>query len=109
LRLDEFQTKPDEPYLGFKSWNDFFIREFRPGLRPIANPDDDTVIVSACESTPYSIQVKVKGHDSFWLKRQPYSLRQMLNGHYVMEFVDGAVYQAVGTAPSMARSRSLTW
>ncbi|MBO0857740.1 MAG: phosphatidylserine decarboxylase family protein [Chloracidobacterium sp.] len=94
LRLDEFQTKPDEPYLGFKSWNDFFIREFRPGMRPIANPDDDTVIVSACESTPYSIQIKVKEHDRFWLKRQPYSLRQMLNGHYVKEFVDGAVYQA---------------
>lgn len=36
----------------------------------------------------------MKEHDSFWLKRQPYSLRQMLNGHYVKEFVRGTVYQA---------------
>jgi len=94
LRIDEFQTKPNEPYLGFKSWNDFFIREFKPGMRPVADPDDDSVIVSACESAPYSIQNKVEEHNSFWLKRQPYSLRQMLNGHYVKEFVGGSVYQA---------------
>jgi len=94
LRIDEFQTKPNEPYLGFKSWNDFFIREFKPGMRPVADPDDDSVIVSACESAPYSIQNNVKEHDSFWLKRQPYSLRQMLSGHYVKEFVGGTVYQA---------------
>src|SRR5262249_46664743 len=65
LRIDEFQTKPNEPYLGFKSWNDFFIREFKPGMRPVADPDDDSVIVSACESAPYSIQNNVKEHDSF--------------------------------------------
>jgi phosphatidylserine decarboxylase len=94
MRLEEFQTNPDDPYLGFKSWNDFFIREFKRGLRPVAHPDDDRVIVSACESAPYSIQSKVKEHDTFWLKSQPYSLRHMLGGHYVNEFVGGTVYQA---------------
>ncbi|HYL97563.1 MAG TPA: phosphatidylserine decarboxylase family protein, partial [Blastocatellia bacterium] len=94
MHLEEFQTNPDDPYLGFKSWNDFFIREFKPGMRPIASPDDDSVIVSACESAPYAIRNKVKEHDTFWLKSQPYSLRQMLNGHYVKEFVGGTVYQA---------------
>ena len=31
IHLDEFQTNPDLPYLGFKSWNDFFIRQFKAG------------------------------------------------------------------------------
>ena len=34
LSLDEFQTNPDAPFLGFKSWNDFFIRQFKPGDDP---------------------------------------------------------------------------
>ena len=54
LNLDEFVTDPDVPYLGFKSWNDFFIREFKPGMRPIAEPGNDKAIVSACESQPFS-------------------------------------------------------
>jgi phosphatidylserine decarboxylase len=106
LHLHEFHTDPNDPYLGFKSWNDFFIREFKPGMRPVANPDDDTVIVSACESAPYSIQNKVKEHDTFWLKSQPYSLRQMLNGHYVKEFVGGTVYQAFLSAENYHRWHS---
>jgi phosphatidylserine decarboxylase len=106
LHLDEFQTKPDEPYLGFKSWNDFFIRGFKPGMRPVAGLDDPRVIVSACESAPYSIQNNVKEHNSFWLKAQPYSLRQMLAGHYVDKFVGGTVYQAFLSAENYHRWHS---
>jgi phosphatidylserine decarboxylase len=106
MRLDEFQTRPGDPYLGFASWNDFFIREFKPGMRPVADPDNDSVIVSACESAPYSIQTHVKEHDTFWLKAQPYSLRQMLNGHCVKEFVGGTVYQAFLSAENYHRWHS---
>jgi phosphatidylserine decarboxylase len=106
LHLDEFLTDPTKPFLGFKSWNDFFIREFKPGMRPVASPDDDSVIVSACESAPYSIQTNVKEHDTFWLKSQPYSLRQMLNGHFVDRFVGGTVYQAYLSAESYHRWHS---
>lgn len=106
LHLNEFQTSPDKPFLGFKSWNDFFIREFKPGKRPVANPDDDSVIVSACESAPYSIQNNVKEHDSFWIKSQPYSLRQMLNGNFVDSFVGGTVYQAFLSAENYHRWHS---
>jgi phosphatidylserine decarboxylase len=101
--LDDFQTDPAKPFLGFTSWNDFFIREFKPGKRPVADPDDDSVVVSACESAPYSIQTDVKEHDTFWLKAQPYSLRQMLNGHFVRDFVGGTVYQAFLSAEKYHR------
>jgi phosphatidylserine decarboxylase len=103
LSLDEFETDPAAPYRGFKSWNDFFIREFKPGQRPVAEPDDDKAIVSACESQPFSIQTSVKEDDTFWIKAQPYSLRQMLNGNFVDEFVGGSVYQAYLSAKNYHR------
>jgi phosphatidylserine decarboxylase len=106
LHLDEFVTNPRKPFLGFKSWNDFFIREFKPGMRPVAGPDDDSVIVSACESAPYAIQNGVKEHDTFWLKAQPYSLRHMLNGHFVDRFAGGTVYQAFLSAKQYHRWHS---
>lgn len=106
LNLDEFQTDPCAPYLGFKSWNDFFIREFKPGQRPVAEPDNDKAIVSACESQPYSIQTGVKEEDTFWIKSQPYSLRQMLNGNFVDQFVGGTVYQAFLSAENYHRWHS---
>jgi phosphatidylserine decarboxylase len=106
LNLDEFQTDPGAPYLGFKSWNDFFIREFKPGQRPVAQPDNDKAIVSACESSPYSIQTAVKEKDTFWIKSQPYSLRDMLNGNFVDQFVGGTVYQAYLSAKNYHRWHS---
>jgi phosphatidylserine decarboxylase len=106
LNLDEFVTNPDRPFLGFKSWNDFFIREFKPGMRPVANPDDNNVIVSACESAPYAIQDRVKQHANFWLKAQPYSLRHMLNGDFVDRFSEGTVYQAFLSAKQYHRWHS---
>jgi phosphatidylserine decarboxylase len=106
LHLDEFVTDPHQPFLGFKSWNDFFIRQFKPGARPVACPNDDSVIVSACESAPYAIQNAVKEHDAFWLKAQPYSLRHMLSGHFVDRFSGGTVYQAFLSAKQYHRWHS---
>ncbi|HKI20337.1 MAG TPA: phophatidylserine decarboxylase associated domain-containing protein [Isosphaeraceae bacterium] len=83
LNLDEYQIDPAAPFLGYKSWNDFFIRQFKPGLRPVALPDDPKAIVSACKSTPYAIETNVKEYDSFWIKSQPYSLHHLLKGNFV--------------------------
>jgi phosphatidylserine decarboxylase len=94
LQMDDFIHDPKAPHFGFKSWNDFFIRQLKPGVRPIAEPDNNSVIVSACESAPFAISTHVKEHDRFWLKSQPYSLRHMLDGWFVDEFADGTVYQA---------------
>jgi len=43
-------TTPTTDPWGFTSWNDFFTRRFRAGQRPVAAPDDDTIIVSAWEA-----------------------------------------------------------
>ncbi|MBZ5525003.1 MAG: phosphatidylserine decarboxylase family protein [Acidobacteriia bacterium] len=103
----EFQCDPSQPHHGFKSWDDFFIREFRPGVRPIASPEDDAVIVNACESAPYKIAHHVKRHDRFWIKSQPYSLEHMLaNDSFTDRFVDGTIYQAFLSALSYHRWHS---
>jgi phosphatidylserine decarboxylase len=91
----EFKCDPGEPHHGYKSWDDFFTREFRPGVRPVARPDDDAIIVNACESAPYRIARHVKQHDRFWIKSQPYSIAHMLaNDPLAPLFAGGTVYQA---------------
>jgi phosphatidylserine decarboxylase len=91
----EFICDPTQPHWGYRSWDDFFTRELRPGVRPVADPDDDSVIVNACESAPYKIARHVKYRDRFWIKSQPYSLAHMLSNDTLAPLFAGAtVYQA---------------
>ena len=102
--VEEFNCDPSAPHHGFASWDDFFTRTFRPGVRPVAAPADDGVIVSACESAPYRINRNVRALDSFWLKGQPYSLRHMFdNDPAHRQFVGGTIYQAFLSALSYHR------
>ena len=95
MAMDDFELDPKDRYWGFASWNDFFTRRFRPGVRPIAEPENHKVIVNACESTPYKIATRVRKTDRFWLKSQPYSLGDMLAGDEAAEaFEGGTIYQA---------------
>jgi len=48
LNMDQYQYDPNDAHWGFKSWNDFFTRKLKPGVRPIAEPSNNKVIVSAC-------------------------------------------------------------
>lgn len=93
----------DKTYLGFKSWDDFFIREFRDGQRPVG----DAPVVNACESAPLQVQTKVSKSADFWLKGQPYSLRDMLDDDdLASHFAGGTVYQAFLSALSYHRWHS---
>jgi phosphatidylserine decarboxylase len=77
LALAYFRDPTATAY-GFRSWDDFFARRWRQGMRPAASPDDACVICNACESSPYRLSRLVRWRDEFALKRQPYSLRDML-------------------------------
>jgi len=96
LNMEQYLYNPNDQHWGFKSWNDFFTRKFKPGVRPISEPNNNKVIVSACDSNVYNIQHNVKKVDWFWVKSQPYSLNDMLNNDesVVDKFVGGDVYQA---------------
>jgi phosphatidylserine decarboxylase len=105
--MDQFEHDPDDEHWGFSSWNDFFTRHFKDGERLVASPDDDKVIVSACESTPYAISTDVQRRDRFWIKSQPYSLADMLaDDDAVDEFIGGTVYQAFLSANNYHRWHS---
>lgn len=105
--IGQYQHDPNEQHWGFTSWNDFFTRHFKDGQRPVHSPDDDDVIVAACESTPYAIATDVQLQDSFWIKSQPYSLRDMLAGDPACGlFVGGTVYQAFLSATNYHRWHS---
>jgi phosphatidylserine decarboxylase len=95
LKMDDYKYDPKKKYWGFKSWNDFFARKLVRGARPIADQNNNKVIVSACDSTVYKISKNVKKYDDFWIKSQPYSLSDMLGSDMLADkFVGGDVYQA---------------
>lgn len=95
LELDSFECNTSAEHYGFRSWNAFFTRKFKPGMRPVEAPDDPYIITNACESAPYRISMNVQRDTKFWLKGQPYSLEYMLDHHeYVARFTGGIVYQA---------------
>ncbi|MCJ1224700.1 hypothetical protein MMC12_001345 [Toensbergia leucococca] len=123
-------------HFGFKSWDDFFTREFQPDKRPlpisgedlftrsalqgnlardlpIRKPPDVSVppalIYNACESSPVFLRRGNDVHEKaeFWLKGQPYSLTDMLaNDPLTPSFVQGTVYQAFLSALSYHRWHS---
>ena len=113
--LYTFRCDPSQPYYGFTSWDDFFTRQLRPGVRPIAVPDNDDVINNACEAAPFCLATNAKERDRFWIKSQPYSLYDMLDGSkdrkfaprfYGSESKGATVYQAFLSARSYHRWHS---
>lgn len=102
-----FKCNPNEPHWGFTSWDDFFTRTFNPGVRPLPEPDDPSIIVNACESAPFCIERNVNTRSLFWIKKQPYSLEHMLNNNgWAQYFHGGTVYQAFLSATSYHRWHS---
>ncbi|KAG6916578.1 hypothetical protein DXG01_006227 [Tephrocybe rancida] len=101
---DDFIHEPTKPHWGFKSWDDFFTRRFKDGVRPVPSPHDSRIVVSPCESGVYNVAHNVHEHDLFWLKENAYSLVDMLANHeFVPKFSGGVVYQAWLSALSYHR------
>ena len=100
---------PSKPHFGYKSWDDFFTREFNPGVREVSPEDSDPdVIVNACESAPYNCVTNAKMKDKFWMKGQLYSVIDiMANNTLADKFGDGCtVYQAFLCAKTYHRWNS---
>lgn len=99
-----FECDPSAPHYGFQSWDHFFTRVWRDGMRPVAEPDNDKVIANSCESQPYRTAYGVNKRDRFWMKSQPYSVVDMLAHDELAEnFVGGTIYQAFLSALSYHR------
>ena len=104
---DIFQCKPSEKAYGFTSWDDFFTRRFVEGFRPVAEKNNENIIINACESAPLALESGVKKSAKFWLKKMPYSLENMLDFEPETEqFLGGTVYQAFLSGLSFHRWHS---
>lgn len=104
-----YQCDPTQPHYGFTSWDDFFTREFNPGVREVSQEDAaPDVIVNACESAPYNCVTDAKMRDKFWMKGQPYSLLDIMAHHpLAAHFGDNStVYQAFLCAKTYHRWNS---
>lgn len=107
--LDLFKTRSKDPEkkFGYVSWDDFFTRKFNPGIRPVAEPDNDDVVANACESAPYRVARNLPMKAKFWIKGQPYSLIDLLhNDPWTAKFEGGTLYQAFLSALSYHRWNS---
>jgi phosphatidylserine decarboxylase len=109
IEYHQYACAPELPHYGFKNWNEWFLRQFKAGFRPVgegspAGAHPDNIIVNSCESVPLVLplqpQPNVKKTDNFWLKDDVYSLSDMFAAarfkkhHYADLFEGGTVYQA---------------
>ena len=107
-KFDEmFVCDPSAKFHGFHSWDGFFTRRFKGGIRPVAEPDNPNVIANACESAPFRIARNVGAREKFWLKAQPYSVLDILaHDPLAYPFVGGTLYQAFLSSLSYHRWHS---
>jgi phosphatidylserine decarboxylase len=77
------------PAEGFGSFNEFFTRRVKPGARPIASPDDDSVVVSPADST-IQAALALDSQARLEVKGRSLTLAELLPGEALAErFRDG--------------------
>ncbi|KAK1488455.1 hypothetical protein CABS01_02085 [Colletotrichum abscissum] len=102
--LQSFATSPpyrfheaEIPKGGFRTFNAFFTRRLKPGLRPIACPDDDSVIVSPADCT-YDNSVanqsvaKITPYGSVEIKNVRWPISMLLQGSAHAADFDGGIW-----------------
>lgn len=88
------QLKMDEanyPIEYFKTFNEFFIRELKPGARPIAYPDRDDIAICAADCRLMAFN---SANESlrFWIKGRKFSIQGLLGKDTCSSaFVDGSL------------------
>lgn len=100
--LKSFQDSP--PYKfnealvppgGFRTFNQFFARHLKPGMRPISDPNDDKVIVYPADCTyDNSVEkqsiVSIEAGGIVYIKNLPWTIGSLLQGsEYAREFEGG--------------------
>ncbi|KAJ7729268.1 hypothetical protein DFH07DRAFT_969597 [Mycena maculata] len=60
-----FACDPSAQPWDYKSWGDFFVRTFQPGIRTLQAPENPNIINAACESQLYNLAENVQARDTF--------------------------------------------
>lgn len=84
-RMNEYMV----PRGGFRTFNEFFARHYKPGYRPIADIANPRVIVSPADST-FGGKWPIKSDSTITVKHVTWSIAELLTGSpYQDEFKDG--------------------
>ncbi|WP_437585908.1 phosphatidylserine decarboxylase [Sorangium sp. So ce1000] len=82
------------PHGGWKTFNQFFARNFKPGLRPVAAVSDPSVIVSPADAT-FAGQWEIRTDSQVTVKNLHWSIGELLEGSpYKDRFVNGLFMHA---------------
>eukprot|EP01083_Nonionella_stella_P096514 271369_1 len=73
IDVSELKKSPD----AFECFNDFFARELTPESRPIASPNDPSVLVSPCDGRMVVFN-SINEAARFWIKGQNFSMETLL-------------------------------
>lgn len=86
------------PENGWSSYNDFFARRLKPGLRPISAASDDAVIVSAADSS-FCGHHQIRSDSTVVAKGLTWSVIELLDGSSYAEAFKGGFYGHSFLAP----------
>lgn len=93
LHNEEYVVPPG----GYISFNQFFTRNLKPGMRPVARPGDNSVIVSPVDGIINWIKLDLKLDSTLPVKgRMKLSLNQLLgNSKFANHFIDGTALSVI--------------
>ncbi len=81
--IDMSEFEPSDPD-NYQCFNDFFTRAHKPGSRPLAEPGNDSVTVSAADSRLVVFDT-VKLTKTFWIKGRNFSVTTLMGGDETAE------------------------
>ena len=82
---------------GYTSFNQFFTRNLKPGMRPVARPNDNSVIVSPVDGVISRLNVDLKSDSALPIKgRMKLNLNQLLgNSKFANHFIAGTALSVI--------------
>jgi len=91
-QMDQFIV----PEGGFRSFNEFFIREVKQCARPISYPDDDSVVVAPADCVINMIVDDLTDETKIPVKTVYLNIRELLdNSTYTKKFVGGTAVSCI--------------
>jgi len=95
-----YLTNPDDDWKAYRTFNQFFARHVKPGMRPIAGLTDDSVIVSPADSTfvgwwQISNRSEIFVHETepkLHVKGLQWSIEQLLRGSEYADRFKGGIF-----------------
>ena len=92
IRIDEYIVPP----AGFKSFNEFFIRDLKPGARTVASPADDAVLVAPTDCVLNMINPLTPDSEIPTKLNQRLNVKALLNGsEFARHFESGSAISCI--------------